>query len=187
MVVGDYNAAASPEDRGTGKLLPYDTVPDALTVVLTRLSLIDVHRHKFPQSKHYTWSSSMGQKSRIDAVYANDTVLDKAGGIRNVMSAIGKTPGPLGTDHSPIFTRFSSPIATPNDGRLPTVFSPPPAEPSRWRLDGTEAQAYHDLLLRWPRDGFLSELSIGRRTFVQARMDLYPLTQAASVLTQSHP
>ena len=29
MVVGDYNAAASPEDRGTGKLLPYDTAPDA--------------------------------------------------------------------------------------------------------------------------------------------------------------
>ena len=39
MVVGDYNAAASPEDRGTGKLLPYDTAPDALTVVLMRLSL----------------------------------------------------------------------------------------------------------------------------------------------------
>ena len=39
MVVGDYNAAASPEDRGSGKLLPYDTAPGALTVVLVRLSL----------------------------------------------------------------------------------------------------------------------------------------------------
>ena len=48
MVVGDYNAAASPEDRGTGELLPYDTVPDAPTVVLTRLSLIDIHKQKNP-------------------------------------------------------------------------------------------------------------------------------------------
>jgi hypothetical protein len=48
IIVGDYNAAASPEDRGTGKLLPYGTVPDALTIVLTRLSLIDVHRQKNP-------------------------------------------------------------------------------------------------------------------------------------------
>ena len=96
IVVGDYTAAASPEDRGTGKLLPYDTAPDAPTVILMRLSLTDVYRHKFPQSKHYTWSNSRGQKSRIDAVYANDIALDKAGGINNVMSAIGKPPGPLG-------------------------------------------------------------------------------------------
>ena len=48
MVVGDYNAAASPEDRGTGKLLPYDTAPDALTVVLMRLSLTDIYRQKIP-------------------------------------------------------------------------------------------------------------------------------------------
>ena len=54
MMIGDYNAAASPEDRGTGKLLPYGTVPDAVTIVLTRLSLIDVHRQKFPKSHHYT-------------------------------------------------------------------------------------------------------------------------------------
>ena len=31
IVVGDYKAAASPEDRGTGKLLPYDTAPLAHT------------------------------------------------------------------------------------------------------------------------------------------------------------
>ena len=121
----------------------------------------------------------MGQKSRIDAVHANanDIVLDKAGGIKNVMSAIGKTPVPLGTDHSPMFTRFSSPIATPYDGLLPTVFSPPPAAPSRWGLDETGAQAYHDLLLRWSHDELLMELSTSRHTFVQARADLYPLAQ----------
>ena len=55
IVVGDYNAAASPEDRGTGKPLPYDTAPDAPTaVVLMGPSLIDVYRHKFPHSKDYT-------------------------------------------------------------------------------------------------------------------------------------
>ena len=43
MVVGDYNAAASSEDRGTGKLLPYETAPDAPIVVLMRLSLTDVY------------------------------------------------------------------------------------------------------------------------------------------------
>ena len=149
MVVGDYNAAASPEDRGTGELLPYDTAPDALTMVLTRLSLVDIYKQKFPTSRHYTWSNSRGSKSRIDAVYANQKALDTAGGIGNVMSAIGTTPGPLGTDHSPMFTRFSSPIATPSDGSLPTVFSPPPATPSRWGLDETGAQTYHDLLLQW--------------------------------------
>ena len=47
IVVGDYNAAASPEDRGAGKLLPYDTEPGALTIVLTRLSLTDLHKQKF--------------------------------------------------------------------------------------------------------------------------------------------
>jgi len=52
MVVGDYNAAASPEDRGTGELLSYGTVPDSLTIVLTRLSLIDIHKQKFPKSRH---------------------------------------------------------------------------------------------------------------------------------------
>ena len=117
MVVGDYNAAASPEDRGTGKLLPYDTAPDALTVVLMRLSLTDIYRQKFPHSKDYTWSNSMGQKSRIDAVYANDAALDKAGGITSMMSAIGKTPGPLGTDHSPMFVLLSR--------RAPIVMVPP--------------------------------------------------------------
>ena len=54
MVVGDLNAAASPDDRGTGELLPYDQVGDALTNVLTRLSFTDVRRHKFPPERHYT-------------------------------------------------------------------------------------------------------------------------------------
>jgi len=91
----------------------------------------------------------MGQKSRIGAVYANKISLGTAGGISNVMSAIGKTPEPLGTDHSPIFARFSSPIATPSDESLPTIFFPPPATPSRWGLDATGAQTYHGLLLHW--------------------------------------
>ena len=54
LVVGDLNSAASPDDRGTGELLPYDRVNDALTNVLTRLSFTDVHRHKFPSERHYT-------------------------------------------------------------------------------------------------------------------------------------
>ena len=87
-------------------------------------------------------------KSRIDAVYANKTALDTAGGVGNMMSAIGKAPGPLGIDHSPMFTRFSSPIATPSDGLLPTIFSPPPATPSQWGLDAVGAQTYHGLLLQ---------------------------------------
>ena len=33
----------------------------------------------------------------------------------------GKTPGPLGTDHSPMFVRFSTPIAHPSDGLLPML------------------------------------------------------------------
>ena len=93
MVVGDYNAAASSGDRGTGKLLPYDTAPDALTVVLMRLSLTDVYRHKFPHPKDYTWSNSVGQKSRIDAVYANDIVLDKAGGDQKCDVSDRQNPG----------------------------------------------------------------------------------------------
>ena len=102
------------------------------------------------------------------------------------MSAIGKTPGPLGTNHSPMFTRFSSPIATPSGGSLPTIFSPPPATPPRWGLGAVGAQTYHDLLLQWPHGELLSELSTGRNTFVQARADLYPLAQAASVLELNH-
>ena len=101
-------------------------------------------------------------------------------------SAIGKTPGPLGTDHSPMFVRFSSPIAHPNDGSLPTVYSPPPAAPSRWGLDETGAQTYHDLLLRWSHDELLTELSTSRHTFVQARTGLFPLAQAASALELNH-
>ena len=135
LVVGDFNSAASPDDRGTGKLLPYDQVNDALTNVLTRLSFTDIHRHKFPPERHYTWSNSEGRKSRIDAVYANEQALEMAGGVTDFLSSIGKTPGPLGTDHSPVFARFRSPVATPCNGSLPTVFSPPPVAPTRWRLD----------------------------------------------------
>ena len=58
VVVGDYNAAASPEDRGTGKLLPYATEPDAPTIVLTRLSLTDIHKQKLPKSRHTETQSS---------------------------------------------------------------------------------------------------------------------------------
>ena len=86
-----------------------------------------------------------------------------------------------------MFTRFSSPIATPSDGSLPTAFSPPPAAPPRWGLDATGgAQTYHGLLLRWSHDELLSELSVGRHTFVQARTDLYPLAQAAPALELNH-
>ena len=136
LVVGDFNSAAPPVDRGTGNLPPYGQVDDALTNVLTRLSFTDVHRHKFPPARHYTWSNSEGRKSRIDAVYANGHALDMAGGVPSFLSSIGSTPGPLGTDHSPVFARFCSPVATPCNGSLPTVFSPPPAAPTRWRLDG---------------------------------------------------
>jgi len=59
LVVGDLNAAASPEDRGTGKLLPYDKEGDALTNVLTRPSLTDVHKQKFPTPRHYTWRACL--------------------------------------------------------------------------------------------------------------------------------
>ena len=127
LVVGDLNAAASSDDRGSNELAPYDRETDALTNVLTRLSLIDIHRHKFPPSRHYTWSNSRGHKPRIDAVYASTQALEMAGGIRNIKSSIGHTPGPLGTDHSPVFARFRSPIATPSDGSLPVAFSPPPS------------------------------------------------------------
>ena len=44
MAVGDLNAAASPDDRGTGELPPYGQVSGALTNALTRLSLTDAHR-----------------------------------------------------------------------------------------------------------------------------------------------
>ena len=92
LVVGDLNSAASPDDRGTGELLPYDRVNDALTNVLTRLSFTDVHRHTFPSERHYTWSNSTGRKSRIGAVYTNKQALGMAGGAGDFLSSIGKTP-----------------------------------------------------------------------------------------------
>ena len=92
--MGDLNSAASPDDRGTGALLPYDQVNDAFTNVLTRLSFMDIHRHKFPPARHYTWSNSKERKSRIDAVYANTQALEMAVGVGDFLSSIGKTPGP---------------------------------------------------------------------------------------------
>ena len=60
LVVGDLNAAASPEDRGNvGKLLPYDKEGGALTNVLTRLSLTGVHKQTFPTPRHYTWRACL--------------------------------------------------------------------------------------------------------------------------------
>ena len=149
LVVGDLNAAASSDDRGSNELTTYDREADALTNVLTRLSLIDIHRHKFPPSRHYyTWSNSRGHKSRIGAVYANTQALEMTGGVHNIKSSIGHTPGPLGADHSPVFARFRSPIATQSDGSLPIAFPPPRAAPARWGLDDKGAEAYHDLLLQ---------------------------------------
>ena len=115
-------------------------------------------------------------------MYADTKALEMAGGVNDVLSSIGKTPGPLGTDHSPVFARFRSPVATPCDGSLPTVFSPPPAAPSRWRLDERGSAAYHDLLLQWSHHEHLSELSRGRAAFQRTRTDVYPLAYAASVL-----
>ena len=96
LVVGDLNSAPPPDDRGTGALLPYDQVDDALTNVLARLSFTDVHRHKFPPERHYTWSDSMGRKSRIDAVYANTKALEMAGGVNDFFSSIGNKNGAAG-------------------------------------------------------------------------------------------
>ena len=53
-------------------------------------------------------------------------------------------------------------------------------------LGAMGAQTHHGLLLQWPHDELLSELSTGRSAFVQARADLYPLAQAASVLELNH-
>ena len=105
LVIGDLNSAASPDDRGTGALLPYGLVDGALTNALTRLSFTDVHRHKFPPERHYTWSGSMGRKSQIGAVHADTKALEMVGGVNDFFFSIGKTPGPLGTDHSPVFVR----------------------------------------------------------------------------------
>ena len=105
-----------------------------------------------------------------------------AGSVGDFLSSIGKTPGPLGTDHSPVFARFCSPVANPCNGSLPAVFSPPPAAPTRWRLDERGSTSYHDLLLQWSHHEHLSELSRGRAAFRQARADIYLLAYAASAL-----
>ena len=87
-------------------------------------------------------------------MYANTKALEMAGGVDEILSSIGKTPGPLGTDHSPVFAR-SLPLPPGGhplpacDGSLPKVFSPPPAVPSRWMLDERSSAAYQDLLLQW--------------------------------------
>jgi hypothetical protein len=186
LVVGGFNAAPPSDDRGMDTL-PYDKGNAALTNVLTRLSLTDIHRHKFPPSTHYTWSNSSGRKSRIGAVYANTKALDMAGGVNDFFSSIGKTPGKLGTDHSPLFSRFHfhSPVATPYNGSLPAVFSPLSAAPARWGLDGRGAESYHDLLLQWSQHEHLSELSLGRTAF--QRTVIYLLAYTASVLELVHP
>ena len=66
------------------------------------------------------------------------------------------------------------------------VFSPPPAAPTRWRLDEKGSTSYHDLLLQWSHHEHLTELSRGRATFQQARADIYPLAYASSVLELDH-
>ena len=119
-------------------------------------------------------------------MYANTKAPEMAGGVDGILSSIGKPPGPLGADYSPVFARFRSPVATPCDGSLPKVFSPPPAVPSRWMLDERGSAAYHDLLLQWPHHEHLSELSRGRTAFQRARTDIYPLAYAASVLELNH-
>ena len=95
LVVGGFNAAPPSDDRGMDTL-PYDKGNAALTNVLTRLSLTDIHRHKFPPSTHYTWSNSSGRKSRIGAVYANTKALEMAGGVNDFFSSIGNKNGAAG-------------------------------------------------------------------------------------------
>ena len=56
IAVGDYNAAASPIDRATGKMYPYDEDLNALTNLLARHSFVDLHRQYFPHQRHYTWN-----------------------------------------------------------------------------------------------------------------------------------
>ena len=91
---------------------PYDTNDTySLPRVLTRLGMTDLYRAKFPDAPHYTWSGTNGKgqsRSRIDAFWVNDAAIAMAGGLASMLTAIGSHPGPLGTDHSPIFARFAA-------------------------------------------------------------------------------
>ena len=104
IVVGDYNAAASSIGRATDKIYPYDEDANALTNLLTRLSFTDLHRQKFKTQRHYTWNNTTGSRSRIGVMYANAAIFAMMGGPKKYKFSIGNTAGPLGTDHSPIFT-----------------------------------------------------------------------------------
>ena len=146
VVVGDYNAAASSIDRATNKMYPYDENVNALTNLLTRLSFTDLHRQKFKTQRHYTWNNTTGSRSPIDVVYANAAAFTMMGGPKQYKSSIGNTAGPLGTDHSPIFTTFKAPLASPNDGSLPLVFSPPQLR----RRDGDSMHANRtNIMIYW--------------------------------------
>ena len=147
--IGDYNAAASSIDRAANKMYPYDENVNALTNLLARLSFTDLHRQKFKTQRHYTWNNTTGSRSRIDVMYANAVTFEMMGGPKQYKFSIGNMAGPLGTDHSPIFTTFRAPLASPNDGSLPFVFSPPPATPTKWRLHAHKSTEYHGLL-SWP-------------------------------------
>ena len=182
IVVGDYNAAASSIDRATDKMYPYDENAKALTNLLTRLSFTDLHRHKYKIDRHYTWNNTTGSRSRIDVMYANSAVFGMMGGPKQYKFSIGNTAGPLGTDHSPIFATFRAPLASPNDGSLPLVFSPPPATPTKWKLDSHKSAEYHDLLIHHRDHPKLHDLANQRAIFVRARNELHPLAYAATIL-----
>ena len=182
IAIGDYNAAASSIDRATNKMCPYDEDVNALTTLLTRLSFTDLHRQEFPHQRHYTWNNTAGSRSRIDLMYANAATFEIMGGPKQYKFSIGNTPGPLGTDHSPIVTNFRAPLASPNDGSLPIVFSPPPATPTKWRLDAHKSSEYHGLLVHYQDHPQLHNLANQGAIFVRARTELYPLAYAATIL-----
>ena len=119
-------------------------------------------------------------------MYANAAVFTMMGGPTQYKFSIGNTAGPLGTDHSPIFTTFRAPLASPNDGSLPLVFSPPPAMPTRWRLDAHKSNEYHDLLVHYRDHPQLHDLANQRSIFTRARTALYPLAYAATILDLRH-
>ena len=130
-------------------MYPYDENVNALANLLARLSFTDLHRQKFPNQRRYTWNNTTGSRSRIDAMYANAATFEMMGGPTQYKFSIGNTAGPLGTDHSPIFTSFRAPLASPNDGSLPVVFPPPPATPTKLRLDAHKSSEYNDLLVHY--------------------------------------
>ena len=115
-------------------------------------------------------------------MYANLAAFGMMGGPKQYKFPIGNTAGPLGTGHSPIFTAFRAPLASPNDGSLPFVFSPPPATPTKWRLDSHKSAEYHGLLVHHRDHPKLHDLANQRAIFVRARTELYPLAYAATIL-----